>query len=80
MNSSEAYDMAQGLYSALDGDDYRFERSVYVRTKDGTSLFYQEAFAEKYEDWWIVFTKNFGFIVMNSANLISGEVEEYVKI
>lgn len=80
MNSSEVLNKAKEIFSTLSSDDYRFDRAVFIRTKDGTTLFYQESFAEQDGEWWMVFTKNFGFVIFHSSNLIDGKIKEFVEI
>lgn len=81
MTNDEAYKVAQELYTNTKPDDYRFEQmSVKVITTDGTYLFYPSAFVERHEDYWIVITKNFGFIVLHSSHLLGGEVKEYMEL
>jgi hypothetical protein len=80
MTSNEAYKTAQQMSQSIMPDDYRFDRTVRVVTRDGTSLFYPEAFVEKCEEWWFVFTKNFGFIVLSSTDLLNEKVSEYIEI
>jgi len=81
MTAEEAYGKATQTSANLQTDDYRFDQmAVHIITKSGTSLFYPEAFVERHEDWWTVFTRNFGFIILHTSDLLNDEVKEYMKI
>lgn len=38
-----------------------FKYSVKIHHQDGSTMWFENAFAEKFEEWWLVFTEHCGY-------------------
>jgi hypothetical protein len=60
----EAKELASIIDKSLLSIDERFKGAVKIICEDeGSVMFFDYAFAEKYEDWWFIFTEHHNFFV-----------------
>lgn len=73
----EAFGKATDIDKGLRADDERFRNSVKINHEEGTMLFFDGAFSEKYDDYYFVFTEHHGFYVYHEDDV---SIRNYKRI
>ena len=61
--------LAKNIDENLRSDDLRFKNAVFVKHQDGSTMFYLNAFVEKYPGWFLIFTEHHGHKVYNAEDI-----------
>lgn len=74
MNIHEAKQEAQKVQQTLSATDPRFSRTVKIVDEDDSILILSYAFAEVYDEYYVIFTEHHGYFVYRRSEV---EVTQY---